>query len=92
MESLTGWCGRLPSLFENIGVTQDGFNMLSKKIVINDSRQAKPLVIKNNAMITFDNVSFAYSGRTGFLSIFPEDQKHMSELELWGVLALENQL
>ena len=56
----------IASLFENIGVTQDGFNMLSKKIVINDSRQAKPLVIKNNAMITFDNVSFAYSAEPVF--------------------------
>ena len=56
----------IASLFENIGVTQDGFNMLSKKIVINDSRQAKPLVIKNNATITFDNVSFAYSAELVF--------------------------
>ena len=56
----------IASLFENIGVTQDGFNMLSKKIVINDSKQAKPLVIKNNAMITFDNVSFAYSAEPVF--------------------------
>ncbi|MEY3028261.1 MAG: hypothetical protein RIQ77_344, partial [Pseudomonadota bacterium] len=56
----------IASLFENIGVTQDGFNMLSKKIVINDSRQAKPLVIKNNAIITFDNVSFAYSAEPVF--------------------------
>ena len=56
----------IASLFENIGVTQDGFNMLSKKIVINDSRQAKPLVIKNNATITFDNVSFAYSAEPVF--------------------------
>ena len=56
----------IASLFENIGVTQDGFNMLSKKIVINDSKQAKPLVIKNNATITFDNVSFAYSAEPVF--------------------------
>ncbi len=56
----------IASLFENIGVTQDGFNMLSKKIVINDSRQAKPLVIKNNATITFNNVSFAYSAEPVF--------------------------
>src|SRR6056300_758928 len=56
----------IASLFENIGVTQDGFNMLSKKIVINDSRQAKSLVIKNNATITFDNVSFAYSAEPVF--------------------------
>ena len=56
----------IASLFENIGVTQDGFNMLSKKIVINDSKQAKPLVIKNNATITLDNVSFAYSAEPVF--------------------------
>src|SRR5210317_3361 len=66
----------IASLFENIGVTQDGFNMLSKKIVINDSRQAKPLVIKNNATISFDKVNFAYSAEPVFTSFSLKIKAH----------------
>jgi len=66
----------IASLFENIGVTQDGFNMLSKKIVINDSKQAKPLVIKNNATISFDKVSFAYSAEPVFTSFSLKIKAH----------------
>ena len=51
----------IASLFENIGVTQDGFNMLSKKIIINDVKNAKTLTIKNSAAIQFNNIKFAYS-------------------------------
>jgi ATP-binding cassette subfamily B multidrug efflux pump len=51
----------IASLFENIGVTQDGFNMLSKKISINDVKNAKTLTIKNSAAIQFNNIKFAYS-------------------------------
>src|SRR5210317_2384922 len=66
----------IASLFENIGVTQDGFNMLSKKIVINDSKQAKPLVIKNNATISFDKVSFAYSAEPVFTAFSLKIKAH----------------
>jgi ATP-binding cassette subfamily B multidrug efflux pump len=50
----------IASLFENIGVTQDGFNMLSKEIIINDTKKAKPLVVKNNAAILFNRIRFSY--------------------------------
>ena len=51
----------IASLFENIGVTQDGFNMLSKKIVINDSPNAKTLTINKTPQIEFSNIRFAYN-------------------------------
>ena len=66
----------LASLFENIGVTQDGFNMLSKKIVINDSKKAKPLMVKNNATISFDNVSFSYSAEPVFTAFSLKIKAH----------------
>jgi ATP-binding cassette, subfamily B, multidrug efflux pump len=66
----------IASLFENIGVTQDGFNMLSKKIVINDSKKAKPLMVKNNAMISFDNVSFSYSAEPVFTAFSLKIKAH----------------
>src|SRR5210317_2198161 len=51
----------IASLFENIGVTQDGYNMLSKKIVINDSPNAKTLTINKTPQIEFSNIRFAYN-------------------------------
>jgi len=51
----------IASLFENIGVTQDGYNMLSKKIVINDSPKAKTLIIKKAPQIEFNNIRFSYN-------------------------------
>ena len=66
----------IASLFENIGVTQDGFNMFSKKIVINDSKKAKPLMVKNNATISFDNVSFSYSAEPVFTAFSLKIKAH----------------
>ena len=51
----------IASLFENIGVTQDGYNMLSKKIIINDSPNAKTLTINKTPQIEFSNIKFAYN-------------------------------
>src|SRR5210317_828356 len=51
----------IASLFENVGVTQDGYNMLSKKIVINDSPNAKTLTINKTPQIEFSNIRFAYN-------------------------------
>jgi ATP-binding cassette subfamily B multidrug efflux pump len=51
----------IASLFENVGVTQDGYNMLSKKIVINDRLNAKTLTINKTPQIEFSNIRFAYN-------------------------------
>jgi len=51
----------IASLFENVGVTQDGYNMLSKKIVINDRSNAKTLTINKTPQIEFSNIRFAYN-------------------------------
>jgi ATP-binding cassette subfamily B multidrug efflux pump len=50
----------IAGLFENIGITQDGFNMLTKKINIQDNPKAKALKIINQAAITFNNIDFSY--------------------------------
>ena len=49
----------MTSLYEQIGVGQDGLNMLSKKQVINDKPNALTLNIKK-APISFKNIYFSY--------------------------------
>jgi ATP-binding cassette subfamily B multidrug efflux pump len=53
----------MASLFEQVGTVRDGINTLSRKHVVTDSPDAKPLQIKN-AGIRFEAVSFAYGGST----------------------------
>ena len=72
----------IASLFENIGVTQDGFNMLSKEIIINDIKKAKPLVVKNNATILFNRIRFSY----GTEPVFNDFSLHIKAHERIGIV------
>ena len=72
----------IASLFENIGVTQDGFNMLSKEIIINDIKKAKPLVVKNNATILFNRIRFSY----GTEAVFNDFSLHIKAHERIGIV------
>jgi len=72
----------IASLFENIGVTQDGFNMLSKEIIINDTKKAKPLVVKNNAAILFNRIRFSY----GTEPVFNDFSLHIKAHERIGIV------
>jgi ATP-binding cassette subfamily B multidrug efflux pump len=47
------------SLFENIGVIQDGIETIARDRAVKDALDARPLVVKDGT-ITFDKVSFDY--------------------------------
>jgi len=54
------------ALFENIGTVADGMNTLSRPIEVNDSEDAKPLVV-SEGRIVFDAVSFHYGQASGVI-------------------------
>ena len=51
----------MASLFENIGIVQDGINTIARTHAVVDRPDAKPLVVTEGD-IRFDRVSFAYGG------------------------------
>jgi len=59
----------MSSLYEQIGIGQDGLNMLSKKQIVNDKPNAKAINIKK-ASISFKNVYFSYHADDSFFSDF----------------------
>ncbi|NLY64978.1 MAG: ABC transporter ATP-binding protein [Alcaligenaceae bacterium] len=50
----------MASLFEQVGIVQDGINTLTTPNTIKDHPDAKPLQVKGGS-ITFENVSFSYN-------------------------------
>jgi ATP-binding cassette subfamily B multidrug efflux pump len=66
----------IAGLFENIGITQDGFNMLTRKIDIQDNPKAKALKINNQAAITFKNIDFSYGKNKVFENFSLNIQAH----------------
>ncbi len=56
----------MASLFEHIGTVQDGMNTLSRPQVVTDRADAKPIQVTHGD-IRFDNVGFAYGGKTPVL-------------------------
>ena len=59
----------MTSLYEQIGIAQDGLNMLSKKQVVNDKPNASKLNVKN-AQIIFKNIYFSYQNNPSFFNNF----------------------
>jgi ATP-binding cassette, subfamily B, multidrug efflux pump len=59
----------MATLFEHVGTVNDGMTMLSKPLAIVDAPQAKPLVVQQGA-VRFDNVRFAYGGKTDVIDQF----------------------
>ena len=59
----------MSSLYEQIGIGQDGLNMLSKKQIVNDKPNAKAINIKK-ASISFKNVYFSYHADDSFLRAY----------------------
>ncbi len=59
----------MTSLYEQIGIGQDGLNMLSKKQIVNDKPNASTINIKK-ASISFKNVHFSYHTNDSFFSEF----------------------
>lgn len=56
----------LSSLFENIGTVADGISTLAKPNIVEDAKDAQPLIIDKGA-IDFDNVSFHYGENKGVI-------------------------
>ena len=73
----------MTSLYEQIGVGQDGLNMLSKKQVINDRPNALNIDIKK-APIAFKNVYFSYHKSDSFFSDFNLNIEHGERVGIVG--------
>jgi len=73
----------MTSLYEQIGVGQDGLNMLSKKQVINDRPNALNVDIKK-APIAFKNVYFSYHKSDSFFSDFNLNIEHGEKVGIVG--------
>ena len=73
----------MTSLYEQIGIAQDGLNMLSKSQTIIDSPNA--LLMKEKlAPISFKNVSFSYDAGPSFFSNFNLEIKHGERVGIVG--------
>ncbi len=57
------------SLFEHVGTVQDGINTLSRPMAITDRPDAAELNVKRGEVF-FDDVSFAYGGKTPVIDNF----------------------
>lgn len=67
LNGLSHWImWELAGFFEQIGVVQDGINMLTKPIEINDAFGAKRLETKSGA-IFYDNIRFHYGKQSGVI-------------------------
>ena len=73
----------MTSLYEQIGVGQDGLNMLSKKQVINDRPNAINMSIKK-APISFKNIYFSYQKNDSFFSDFNLNIEHGEKVGIVG--------
>ena len=73
----------MTSLYEQIGVSQDGLNMLSKKQLINDKSNAITIK-KKKAPITFKNIYFAYQNNDSFFSNFNLNIQHGEKVGIVG--------
>ena len=77
----------MTSLYEQIGIAQDGLSMLSKKQIINDKSNASELIIKE-APIVFNKISFSYNKDDSFFSNFYLKIKHGEKVGIVGRLSL----
>jgi ATP-binding cassette subfamily B multidrug efflux pump len=73
----------MTSLYEQIGIGQDGLKMLSKRQVINDKPNAIVIDIKK-ATISFQNIYFSYDKRGSFFSDFNLNIQHGEKVGIVG--------
>ncbi|MFT5259818.1 MAG: ATP-binding cassette subfamily B multidrug efflux pump [Gammaproteobacteria bacterium] len=75
MQGMSQWImWEIASLFENIGVIQDGIETISRDIAVNDDSDAQPLTV-SDAQVSFSSVGFNYgkameSGAGGIIDDF----------------------
>jgi ATP-binding cassette, subfamily B, multidrug efflux pump len=62
--AMSGWVAyEVQGIFENIGLVQESMMSIAKPLQMQDSVDAKPLLI-TNGIITFENVNFSYGRLT----------------------------
>ena len=68
--SMSGWVAwQVTTIFENIGVVQEGMMTIAQPIVLNDTADAAALKITRGE-ISFENVRFGYGREAGVLQDF----------------------
>ena len=73
----------MTSLYEQIGIAQDGLNMLSQKQIVADKKNASILKV-TEAPITFKNIFFSYDKQTHLFSDFNLDIRHGEKVGIVG--------
>ena len=73
----------MTSLYEQIGIGQDGLNMLSKKQIVNDKPNASTIDIKK-ASISYKDVNFSYHEHDSFFSKFNLNLKNGERVGIVG--------
>ena len=73
----------MTSLYEQIGIAQDGLNMLSKRQIVADKVNASVLKVKK-APITFKNIFFSYDKQNHFFTNFNLHIKHGEKVGMVG--------
>ena len=73
----------MTSLYEQIGIAQDGLNMLSQKQIVADKKNASILKV-TEAPITFKNIYFSYDKQTHLFSDFNLDIRHGEKVGIVG--------
>ena len=73
----------MTSLYEQIGIAQDGLNMLSQKQIVADKKNASILKVIE-APITFKNIFFSYDKQTHLFSDFNLDIRHGEKVGIVG--------
>lgn len=66
--AMSGWVAfQVTAIFENVGVVQEGAGTIARPLEHLDRPDAKALAV-DRGEIRFENVSFAYGGRTGVIN------------------------
>lgn len=73
------------SLFENVGMVQDGMNTLSIATDVQDKKDAPALKVKQ-ADVNFDKVGFAYKGKSHDNRVFEQLDLHIKAGEKVGIV------
>jgi ATP-binding cassette subfamily B multidrug efflux pump len=65
--NMSGWVAyQVTTIFENIGVVQEGMSAIARPIGLTDRADAKPLVVRKGEL-RFDDVHFGYGRETGVI-------------------------
>ena len=80
--SVSGWVAwQVTTIFENIGVVQEGMMTIAKPIGLADRADAKPLTVTRGE-IAFDDVRFGYGRESGLIDGLTLTVRHAERWEL----------